>query len=68
MEKRSFLYGHFRDLIYEFPDAGLAPKPETSALQDYQMQLMLLEQQNKKRLMVARMETTEQDIASTKAQ
>jgi hypothetical protein len=33
-----------------------APGPSNHALQDYQMQLMLLEQQNKKRLMMARQE------------
>jgi hypothetical protein len=35
---------------YKFPDHG------NHALQDYQMQLMLLEQQNKRRLMMARQE------------
>jgi hypothetical protein len=35
---------------YKFPNHG------SHALQDYQMQLMLLEQQNKKRLMMARQE------------
>ncbi|KAE8378272.1 ankyrin [Aspergillus bertholletiae] len=33
--------------------------PQNHALQDYQMQLMLLDQQNKKRLMMARKEQTE---------
>jgi len=36
--------------------AGQAPGGSNHALQDYQMQLMLLEQQNKKRLMMARQE------------
>jgi hypothetical protein len=43
------------DLILELGDD--APQaPINHALQDYQMQLMLLEQQNKKRLMMARQE------------
>ncbi|KAL1611940.1 hypothetical protein SLS60_000163 [Paraconiothyrium brasiliense] len=36
--------------------AGAAPPQGNHALQDYQMQLMLLEQQNKKRLLMARQE------------
>lgn len=36
--------------------AGAGPQSGNHALQDYQMQLMLLEQQNKKRLMMARQE------------
>jgi len=36
--------------------AGQGGAPSNHALQDYQMQLMLLEQQNKKRLMMARQE------------
>jgi hypothetical protein len=35
------------------------PRYQNHALQDYQMQLMLLEQQNKKRLMMARQEQTD---------
>lgn len=38
------------------PNAGQAAGGSNHALQDYQMQLMLLEQQNKKRLMMARQE------------
>ncbi|KAF1957574.1 ankyrin, partial [Byssothecium circinans] len=34
------------------------------ALQDYQMQLMLLEQQNKKRLLIARMNQDNQDMVA----
>ncbi|KAF1973644.1 hypothetical protein BU23DRAFT_127975 [Bimuria novae-zelandiae CBS 107.79] len=42
--------------------AGAQPPQGNHALQDYQMQLMLLEQQNKKRLLMARQE---QDSMST---
>ncbi|KAK0732995.1 hypothetical protein B0T26DRAFT_745090 [Lasiosphaeria miniovina] len=42
------------------PGNGQATSGSNHALQDYQMQLMLLEQQNKKRLMMARQE---QDIS-----
>ena len=45
------------DLILELGDG--APPPIRTALQDYQMRLMLLEQQNKKRLMMARQEQDE---------
>lgn len=38
------------------PQAPGAPQQGNHALQDYQMQLMLLEQQNKKRLLMARQE------------
>ncbi|KAM0230508.1 hypothetical protein ACHAPO_009273 [Fusarium lateritium] len=38
------------------PSIEFSGSPSTHALQDYQVQLMLLEQQNKKRLMMARME------------
>lgn len=38
------------------PNASQQPGGSNHALQDYQMQLMLLEQQNKKRLMMARQE------------
>lgn len=38
------------------PNGQPAGQPGNHALQDYQMQLMLLEQQNKKRLMMARQE------------
>lgn len=38
------------------PNVGQAAAGSNHALQDYQMQLMLLEQQNKKRLMMARQE------------
>jgi len=38
------------------PNGGQAAGGSNHALQDYQMQLMLLEQQNKKRLMMARQE------------
>jgi hypothetical protein len=37
------------------------PSYQNHALQDYQLQLMLLEQQNKKRLMLARQESAEHD-------
>ena len=37
------------------------PRYQNHTLQDYQMQLMLLEQQNKKRLMMARQENDERD-------
>jgi hypothetical protein len=43
------------DLVLELGD-GAPQAPINHALQDYQMQLMLLEQQNKKRLMMARQE------------
>lgn len=39
-----------------------APQGGNHALQDYQMQLMLLEQQNKKRLLMARQEKNRTDI------
>ncbi|VZH95771.1 unnamed protein product [Fusarium fujikuroi] len=48
---------HFQPTIN--PSANeirLPARPSTHALQDYQVQLMLLEQQNKKRLMMARSE------------
>ncbi|KFY71955.1 hypothetical protein V499_07876 [Pseudogymnoascus sp. VKM F-103] len=38
------------------PGANVGPNNGSHALQDYQMQLMLLEQQNKKRLLMARQE------------
>ena len=38
------------------PNPGANGQPGNHALQDYQMQLMLLEQQNKKRLLMARQE------------
>lgn len=44
------------------PNGQAAAGSSNHALQDYQMQLMLLEQQNKKRLMMARQE---QDIVTT---
>lgn len=40
------------------PHENISPQAKTHALQDYQMQLMLLEQQNKKRLLMARQEQT----------
>lgn len=45
--------------------SGQPPTGSNHALQDYQMQLMLLEQQNKKRLMMARQE---QDVGGTTMQ
>ncbi|KAM0255059.1 hypothetical protein ACHAQJ_006137 [Trichoderma viride] len=41
------------------PGGQAAPTGSNHALQDYQMQLMLLEQQNKKRLMMARQEQSD---------
>jgi len=41
-----------------------SPTPSSSALQDYQMQLMLLEQQNRKRLLMARQEQESRAIAA----
>ncbi|KAM7185678.1 Fidgetin-like protein 1 [Naviculisporaceae sp. PSN 640] len=43
------------DALSPLASLGL-PLPNNGALQDYQMQLMLLEQQNKKRMMMARQE------------
>jgi hypothetical protein len=42
------------------PNGAGAPQQGNHALQDYQMQLMLLEQQNKKRLLMARQEQDNQ--------
>lgn len=44
------------DLPRAIPLGSRAPQESPHALQDYQMQLMLLEMQNKKRLMIARQE------------
>jgi hypothetical protein len=43
-------------------NGGGAPQQGNHALQDYQMQLMLLEQQNKKRLLMARQEQDNQSV------
>ncbi|KAI1122575.1 hypothetical protein F5Y10DRAFT_71376 [Nemania abortiva] len=59
IEERQFLA--LRTSIDPRPPPPTPPGPHSQhALQDYQVQLMLLEQQNKKRLMMARQEQDEQ--------
>ena len=53
------------DEIHIIETSSVAPLDGNHALQDYQMQLILLEQQNKKRLLMARQE---QDIFSKSVQ
>ena len=54
-EQKNFgIFKNRNDMFGFDKDAGLAEQGNNHALQDYQMQLMLLEQQNKKRLMMAR--------------
>ena len=50
--------------IHIIQRTNVAPRGENDALQDYQMQLMLLEQQKKKRLVMARQKATHA-LAST---
>lgn len=52
--------------VVSFNETSPTPK-SNHALQDYQMQLMLLEQQNKKRLMMARHEQNQEEEAAAKA-
>ena len=61
---------NFNDMQRNMAQAGQPPMQGAAgaqsgnhALQDYQMQLMLLEQQNKKRLMMARQEQHENNPA-----
>lgn len=44
------------------------PAEEQQKMQDYQMQLMLLEQQNKKRMLMARQEQDAEDFRHTSGQ
>jgi hypothetical protein len=70
--------GEFQYNRMGMPQNGVAPAPAASqqgqatngggnhALQDYQMQLMLLEQQNKKRLLMARQEQDSMSFSSSR--
>lgn len=63
IEERQFLA--LRDRSAKLTPVQVVPSASAHALQDYQMQLMLLEQQNKKRLMMARMEQDSMGLLST---
>ncbi|KAA8642611.1 hypothetical protein EYZ11_010110 [Aspergillus tanneri] len=61
-EKRKFQFRPAED----FSNLTVAPgTPASHALQDYQMQLILLEQQNKRRLMMARKEQEETTVGKS---